>query len=58
MTKELVKKAAKRELAPINKVGDYCKGEDGNATLLVEFNDVKSLEILDSGVGVVTATNV
>ena len=30
----------KCELAPINKVGDYCEGEDSNTTLPVEFNEV------------------
>ena len=58
-TKELVKRAkraTKCELVPINKVGYYCKGEDGNTTLPVEFNDVKSLAILDSGARVAIAT--
>lgn len=32
---------------PINKVGDYYKGEDENTTLPMEFNKVKSLTILD-----------
>ena len=50
MNKELVKKATKCELVTINKVGDCCEGEDGNTTLPVEFNDVKSLVILDSGI--------
>ena len=34
----------------------YCEGEDGNTTLPVEFNEVKSLAILDSGAGVAIAT--
>ena len=46
----------KSEPVPINKVGDYCEGEDGNPTLPVQFNDHKSLAILDSGTGVAIAT--
>ena len=46
----------KCELVPINKVGDYCEGEDSNTTLPVEFNEVKSMAILDSGAGVAIAT--
>ena len=42
----------KYEPVPINKVGNYCEGEDGNTTLPVEYKDVKSLAILDSGAGV------
>ena len=56
MTNGSIKKAAKCELVPINKVGDYCEGEDGNTTLPVEFNDVKSLAILHSGAGLPIAT--
>ena len=37
------------EPVPINKVGDYCEGEDGNTTLPVTFNEITSLAILDSG---------
>ena len=55
MVVDLVKKV-KFELVPLNKVGDYCKGDDGNTTLLVEFNKVKSLAILDSGSRVAIAT--
>ena len=44
------------KLVPINKVGDYCEGEDGNTTLPVKFNQVTSLAILDSGAGVAIAT--
>ena len=44
------------EPVPINKVGDYCEGEDGNTTLPVKFNEVTSLAVLDSGAGVAIAT--
>ncbi|MCO5564867.1 hypothetical protein L7F22_018535 [Adiantum nelumboides] len=40
----------------INKVGEYCEGEEGNTTLLVEYKGVKTLAILDSGAGVAIAT--
>ena len=46
----------KCEPVPLNKVGDYCEGQDGNTTLPVEFNDKKSVAILDSGAGVAIAT--
>ena len=46
----------KCELFPLNKVGNYCKGENDNTTLPLEFNEVKSVAILDSGVGVAIAT--
>ena len=55
MVVDLVKKV-KCELVPLNKVGDYYEGDDGNTTLPMEFNDVKSLAILDGGVGVAIAT--
>ena len=41
---------------PLNKVGEYCKGVNGNITLPIEYNDVKTLAILDSGSGVTIAT--
>ena len=41
---------------PINKVGDYCEGEDGNTTLPIEYKGVKTTTILDSGAGVAIAT--
>ena len=41
---------------PLNKVGDYCEGDDGNTTLPVEYKGVRSLAILDSGAGVAIAT--
>ena len=49
-------KKVKCEIIPLNKVGDYCEGDDGNTTLPVEFNEVKSLAILNSGAGVAIAT--
>ena len=49
MTKKLIKRATKCDSIPINKVGDYNEGDDGNITLPMEFNDIKSLAILDSG---------
>ena len=56
MTKESIKKVVKCETITINKVGDYCEGEDGNITLPVKFNDATSLAILDSGAGVAIAS--
>ena len=44
------KKSAKPVL--VNKVGDYCEGEEGNTTLPVEYNGVKTKAILDSGAGI------
>ena len=52
---EVVRKV-KYKPVPSNKVGDYCEGEDNNTTLPVEFNEVKSMAILDSGAGVAIAT--
>ena len=49
-------KKLKCEPVPLNKVGDYCEGDNGNTTLPMEFNGVKSLAILDSGAGVAIAT--
>ena len=40
----------------MNKVGDYCKGEEGNITLPLEYNNVQTLAILDSGAGIAIAT--
>ena len=49
---------AKKNLAPVplNKVGDYCEGEDSNTTIPVTYNEVTTLAILDSGAGVAIAT--
>ena len=44
------------EPIPVNKVGDYCEGEDGNTTIPVEFAGQTSIAILDSGAGVAIAT--
>lgn len=44
------------EPIPLNKVGDYCKEEDGNMTVPVEFQGKQMLTILDSGPGVGIAT--
>ena len=46
----------KCEPIPFNKVKDYCEREDNNTTLPVEFNDIKSMAILDSGAGLAIAT--
>ena len=44
------------QLVPLNKVGEYYEGADGNITLPIEYNDVKNLAILDSGARVAIAT--
>ena len=44
------------QLVPLNKVGDYCEGEDGNITLSIEYNDVNTLFILENGAGIAIAT--
>ena len=44
------------EPVPLNKVGDYCEGEDSNTTIPVDFNGQHMLAILDSGAGVAIAT--
>ena len=41
---------------PLNKVGDYCEGEDSNTMILVEYRETNTLAILDSGAGVAIAT--
>lgn len=43
-------------LVPINKVGQYCEDDQGNATLPMEVSEVVSMAILDSGVVVSIAT--
>ena len=41
---------------PVNKVGEYCEGEDGNITLPAKYNNVKTLAVLDSGAAIAIAT--
>ena len=41
---------------PLNKVGEYCEGEDGNTTLPMKFNECTHEAILDSGAGIAIAT--
>lgn len=41
---------------PLNKVGKYCEDDEGNMTLPVQIEKVKSIAILDSGSGVSIAT--
>ena len=41
---------------PLNKAGECCEGADGNITLPIEYNDVKTLVILNGGAGVAIAT--
>ena len=43
-------------LVPLNKVGKYCEDDEGNMTLPVQIENVKSIAILDSGAGVSIAT--
>ena len=50
-------KKVKCEPVPLNKVVDFCEGDDGNTTILADFNEVRILAILDSGVGIAIATN-
>ena len=52
MPKGVVKKVP----VPINKVKNYYEGEDSNTTLPIEFNEIKSMAILDSKTGVAIAT--
>ena len=44
------------ELVPLNKVGNYCKGEDSNTTIPIEFKGTDTLAILDTGASVAIAT--
>ena len=41
---------------PINKVGDYYEGEDGNTTLSVTYQGQTTMTILDNKAGVAIAT--
>ena len=49
-------KYPKSEPIPLNKVGQYNDGKDGNTTLLVELNGCKHITILDSGASIAIAT--
>ena len=51
-----IKKQKTYEPVPLNKVGDYCEGEDSNTTIPVDFNGQQTLAILDSGARVAIAT--
>ena len=55
-TRDDIKKQKNYELVPLNKVGDYCEGEDSNTTIPIEFKGQQMLAILDSGGGVAIAT--
>ena len=59
-TKSQIEKSAKGkrsiELVPLNKVGEYCEGEDSNTTIPVEYKGTNTLAILDSGAGVAITT--
>ena len=43
---------ARCEPISLNKVGDYSEENNSNTTLPIEYNDIQSLVILDSGAGV------
>ncbi|MCO5597639.1 hypothetical protein L7F22_051720 [Adiantum nelumboides] len=47
---------ATAKFVPINKVEEYCDGEEGDTTLPVKYKGIKMLAILDSGAGVAIAT--
>ena len=42
---------------PLNKVGEYFEGEEGNITQHIEYNNVRTLAILNSGARVSIATD-
>ena len=42
----------------LNKVGDYCEGEDSNTTIPVTYQGETTLAILDSGARVAIATKI
>ena len=50
------KTCAQVQSVPANKVGEYSKGEDGNITLPIEYNNAKTLAILDSKASIAIAT--
>ena len=41
---------------PLKKVGESCEGADGDISLPIEYNDVKTLEILNNGARKTIAT--
>ena len=45
-----------RTPVPLNKVGEYCEGEDSNTTIPVSYQGIKTFAILDIGAGVAIAT--
>ena len=49
-------KGVNYEPIPLNKEGNYYKGENDNTNSPLKFNEVKSVAILDSGIGVAIAT--
>ena len=51
-----IEKPSNTRPVPLNRVGEYCEGEDGNTTLPVEFQGVTNMAILDSGAGVAMTT--
>ena len=54
--KAMKQKAKVVEPILVNKVGDYCEGEDGNTTIPVEYAGQTNIAIMDSGAGVAIAT--
>ncbi len=51
-----IEKPSNTRPVPLNRVGEYCEGEDGNTTLHVEFQGVTTMANLDSGALVAIAT--
>ena len=51
-TKIIVFRHSMKAPIQVNKVGEKLDYDKGNTTLLVEINNVKSVVILDSGIGV------
>ena len=54
--KTVVSKPSTKIRVQINKVGGTTEDDEGNTTLPVEINKIKSIAILDSGAGVGIAT--
>ena len=55
-TKTVVSRHSIKAPIQVNKVGEKAKDDDGNTTLPVTINNVKSITILDSGAGIGIAT--